>query len=161
MKSFIYNNKNNNNNKTIVSKIATPKRSTSETAWAIPWKCWKESWSQRRTKAPGNWTDKRKFRSICVAGSPLRNCWIQITVRTADFITWVTEESETSQLPFTDAVVNPTRNTKQDRVEKRFSAYWKPTPLFQTGVGLFSTQLRSFGILKKPRIFISIKLTQL
>ena len=51
-----------------------------------------------------------------------------------------------------NVVIDPPTNVTQDRVNKRFSAYLKTTPLFQPGEGLFSTQLIEPSILKKPEI---------
>ena len=58
-----------------------------------------------------------------------------------------------------NVVIDPPTNVTQDRVDKRFSAYPKTTPLFQPGEGIFSTQLTEPSILRKPEIRKAIRVT--
>ena len=99
----------------------------------------KESWNRRRAKAPGNWADKRKFKSIWIAGKRLRKCRIKDASKNelqAEQIRWPNIRPSRPVSP--NVVIKPPRNVTQDRIEKYFSACPKTTPLIQPGLGLFN-----------------------
>ena len=80
--------------------------------------------------------------------------------RTAGWAESVAQQSVPRRPLSPNIVIDPTTNVTQDRVDKRFSAYPKTTPLFQPGEGLFSTQLTEPSILKKPEIRKPIRVTE-
>ena len=59
-----------------------------------------------------------------------------------------------------NVLIDPPKNVSQDRGDKRFSVYPKTVPLFQPGVGLFSTQLQDSSILNKLEIPKSIRVAE-
>ena len=59
-----------------------------------------------------------------------------------------------------NVVIDPPTIVTQDRVDKRFRAYPKTTPMFQPGEGLFSTQLTEPSTLRKPEIRKPIRVTE-
>ena len=71
----------------------------------------------------------------------------------------VAEHSGPSRPLSPNCVVDPPKNGTQDIGDKRFSAYPKTNPLFQSGAGFFSAPLTEPYILKKPEIRKSIRVT--
>ena len=80
--------------------------------------------------------------------------------RTAGLENSVAQHSSPSRPLSLNVVIDPPKNVTQERIDKRFSAYPKTTPLFQPGTGLFSTKLQDSSILKKPEIPKSIRVTE-
>ena len=72
--------------------------------------------------------------------------------RTAGWAKSLAQQSGPSRHLSPNVLNNPTMDVTQDGVDKRFTTYPKTTPLFQTGEGLFSTQLTEPIILKKTEI---------
>ena len=80
--------------------------------------------------------------------------------RTAGWANSVAQQPGPSWPLSPNDVINPHKNVTQGRGDKRFSTYPKTLSMFQTGAGLFSTQLQDLSSLKKPEIPKSIRVTQ-
>ena len=80
--------------------------------------------------------------------------------RPTDWTNSVAKQSGPSRPLSPNVVIDTPKNVTKVRVDKRFSAYLKTSPLFQPGTGLCSTQLQDSSILKKPKIPKTIRVTE-
>ena len=106
----------------------------------------------------GRSTDKRKLRASGSQVDDLESFELRRNLeKSAGWANSVAQQSDLKR-PLSPIVeIDPPKNVTQDRIDKRFNAYPKTTPLFQQGAGLFSAQLQDSSFPKKPEISKSIR----